>query len=556
MKSLNSDKARHVLVRAVVRSPAVTVALVVSIALALTPFGATQVMALVASTTLTTPGPTATATPSPTTSDPSPTAIPKPTTDAAPLPTPIPTPSGSPEATVVVPNETLAPTGRTGPSYPLTTSNTLVAGTTSLTAVVVEPNLHGPFTTTSTQCGICHRTHAAQGPNLLTKSSPQSTLCFTCHDGTGANTNVRATYTDPAVPQNVVSDRKIFRHDTLAATNHTSASLNEFGSVSNRHSECSDCHNSHQARGTDSVSTTTGFTNSGRLSGVSGVSVSNGAAGTAPVYSLLDAKTDTTAITREYQLCFKCHSGFTTLDSNNGFTPSRYRLDKGIEFNPANPSYHPVEAAGKNPSPKMAASLAGPSPYKQWNFTTSSVISCANCHSNYQRFNLVTKPAANASSPLHASNTAGILRQPYRNRLLKPAGEAYKDSDFALCLMCHSNTPFSTDGGGSDRTNFFLHGYHTAALAGQGNPLNLIDQPDAGGGNAICAECHFRQHSTTFKDTTVPQTINGTRLVSFSPNVKASSTGERKWTSTGIGQGSCTLTCHGHDHTGTTESYP
>jgi hypothetical protein len=223
-------------------------------------------------------------------------------------------------------------------------------------------------------------------------------------------------------------------------------------------------------------------------------------------------------------------------------------LDKGIEFNPANPSYHPVEAPGKNTSPKMALSLSGYSPYRQWSLTTSSVISCANCHSNYQRFNLVTKPSPNASSPLHASNTGGILRQPYRNRLLKPQGELYKDSDFALCLMCHSNTPFASDGGGTDRTNFFLHGYHTAALAGMGNPLMTIDTPGAGGGNAICAECHFRQHSTTFKDSTVPQTVPGSGLVSFAPNVQAYN-GVRSWAPSTLGRGSCTLTCHGITHT-------
>ena len=439
----------------------------------------------------------------------------------------------------------------TGSAYPLV-SRSLSAATV---AAVATDNIHGPYSMSTDKCAICHRSHTGKAPNGLTVSSPQSNLCFTCHNGTGATTNVQATYTDPAVPQNVVSDRKIFRHDTLVTTSHTRASVDEFGGVSNRHSECSDCHNSHKANGADSVATTTGFTNSGRLAGISGVSVVNGGADTAPAYTFLPGGAN--PVTREYQICFKCHSGFTQLDSNAGFQPSRYRLDKAIEFNPANPSYHPVEAPGKNPSPMMAASLAGPSPYKQWNFTTSSVISCANCHSNYQRFNLVTPPSANASSPLHASNTAGILRQPYRNRLLKPAGEAYKDSDFALCFMCHSNTPFATDGGGTDRTNFFLHGYHTAALAGQGNPLNLIDNPGAGGGNAICAECHFRQHSTTFKDSSVaPQIINGTRLVSFAPDVQASSTGARKWTSTGIGQGSCTLTCHGHDHTGTSESYP
>ena len=432
---------------------------------------------------------------------------------------------------------------------PNTVTYALIASTTSLATVVVEPNIHGPYSTTAVQCGICHRSHAGKAPNGLTKSSPQSTLCFTCHDGTGANTNVLATYTDPAVPQNVVSDRKIYRHDSLGATSHTSATLNEFGGVSNRHSECSDCHNAHQANGTDSVSTTTGVTNSGRLRGVSGVAVVNGAAGTAPAYTFLDAKTDTTAITREYQLCFKCHSGFTTLDSNAGFAPSRYRLDKAIEFNPNNLSYHPIEAAGKNQTTKMAASLSGASPYKQWNFSTSSTISCANCHSNYLKYNLVTPPSATASSPLHASQNAGILRQNYRNRLLKPQGELYNDADFALCLMCHSNTPFAADGGGTDRTNYFLHGYHTAALAGMGNPLMTIDTPGAGGGNAVCAECHFRQHSTTYQDVTVPQTVPGSRLVSFAPNVQASGT-TRSWTPGAVGRGSCTLVCHGVTHNG------
>ena len=736
MKSLNSDKARHVRVRAVVAPPALTVALVVCIALALTPFGTSQVMALDTVTTAETTAPTATSTDSPTatttptpaettsapqTATPSPTSIPSMSAVAAPgnhhviariegtehqanyLPVDEPALDAKPHqrfrvrfrlrnagsaASTPTPRLEYRAEGATGflvvpalhessvpmhaarewvpsldlaggtmlgpigediavaafrigaesglaltghhsmganPDQPITlppdsyteqeftielTSDAqyltgyelrltdvgtpvagsdvavirlgeppallsspgglqgiavadpvptgsaypLIAGSLSA-ATVATDNIHGPYSMTTDKCAICHRSHTGRAPNGLTVSSPQSNLCFTCHNGTGASTNVQATYTDPAVPQNVVSDRKIYRHDTLVTTSHTSASVDELGGVGNRHSECSDCHNSHKANGADSVATTTGFTNSGRLAGISGVSVVNGAAGTAPAYTFLPG--GASPVTREYQICFKCHSGFTQLDSNAGFQPSRYRLDKAVEFNPANPSYHPVEAPGKNPSPKMAASLAGPSPYKQWNFTTSSVISCANCHSNYQRFNLVTPPSANASSPLHASNTAGILRQPYRNRLLKPAGEAYKDSDFALCFMCHSNTPFSRDGGGTDRTNFSLHGYHTAALAGQGNPLNLIDNPGAGGGNAICAECHFRQHSTTFKDTSVvPQIINGTRLVSFAPDVQASSTGARKWTSTGIGQGSCTLTCHGHDHRGTSESYP
>ena len=84
MNSLNNDNARHVHVRAVVACPAVTVALVVSIALALTPIGPSQVSALASTAT---PTPTSTVTtPDPTASPAAPTT-PSTTTDTAPVPT-------------------------------------------------------------------------------------------------------------------------------------------------------------------------------------------------------------------------------------------------------------------------------------------------------------------------------------------------------------------------------------------------------------------------------------------------------------------------------------
>ena len=84
MISLNNDKTRHVRVRGVVAYPAVTVAFVVSLALALTPFGPSQVSALAATAT---PTPTSTVTtPDPTTSPAAPTT-PATTTDTVPVPT-------------------------------------------------------------------------------------------------------------------------------------------------------------------------------------------------------------------------------------------------------------------------------------------------------------------------------------------------------------------------------------------------------------------------------------------------------------------------------------
>src|SRR5665811_2207579 len=101
----------------------------------------------------------------------------------------------------------------------------------------------------------------------------------------------------------------------MAPSTHTRSDLDEFGGVSNRHSECADCHNSHKARSTDSTQSADGWDASGRLDGVSGVSVVNGAAGTAPTYTFLSGVTNPATsvypVTREYQLCFKCHSGFT-----------------------------------------------------------------------------------------------------------------------------------------------------------------------------------------------------------------------------------------------------
>ena len=438
--------------------------------------------------------------------------------------------------------------GTSGPRYalhPVTAAPS--ASVPKALAAAIGPTPHGPYTKVADDCASCHRTHTGKNKNLLKRPAPQSALCLSCHDGLGASTNVQAQYTDPLVPANNATTREYYRHDALVTTSHTRAELNEFGGVSNRHSECGDCHNPHQARGTNGTDGTpagAGATASGRLAGVSGVSVVNSLTpGQPPTYKFLDGKTD--LVTREYQLCFKCHSGFTTLSSNTGFTPSKYRLDKAVEFNPNNLSYHPVEAPGKNTTTNMTASLAGTSPYKQWSFTTGSTIRCVNCHASSSKYNLVTPPSANGDLPVHTSKNPGILLQNYRNRVLKTSTAPYTDADFALCYMCHANSPFATET--SAATNFRFHGFHLTKISGIGSGGTDIDTPGAGSGNAICAECHFRLHSTTYKDGT--QTVPGSRLVSFPPNVTPAG-GTRQWASTGTGSGSCTLTCHGYQHVG------
>jgi hypothetical protein len=283
----------------------------------------------------------------------------------------------------------------------------------------------------------------------------------------------------------------------------------------------------------------TPWTPGGPNTGTSGLSVVNGPGTQA--YTFLDGSKS--PITAEYQLCLKCHSGSTTLLPKDPARPSRDSLDAGAEFNPNAISFHPVEGAGTNATPKMTLSLSGTSPYKLWNLTTTSTVRCTNCHATPSATGAT--PAAGDDLAPHASANRGILLRNYRDRDLKPKNEAYADADFALCYLCHTNSPFSTSS--TAATNFSEHYKHVHEISDKGSGGLSIDTAGGGQGNAICSECHFRTHSTA---TTTGQY---TRLVSFAPDVQAVN-GVLSWTSTGTGSGTCTLRCHGETHNG--ESYP
>jgi predicted CXXCH cytochrome family protein len=421
-------------------------------------------------------------------------------------------------------------------SYPLAVS--------TLSAATAAPSdIHGPYSMSTSACAVCHNIHVAQAPTLLIKGS-QSTVCFLCHNGTGASTNVQAQYSDPAVPANDPAAGAYYSHDALVPATNTESALNEFGGVSNRKSQCSNCHNAHQASTADGIQTTTGWTAPGQLAGVSGVSVVNGTADAAPTYKFLDGATS--PVTLEYQLCLKCHSSFTTLLPQVPGKPSTDALDAGAEFNPANASFHPVEAPGTNQTAKMADSLAGTSPYKLWTFTTASTIRCLNCHASGVTPIAAPAPAAGGDLSAHTSPNRGILLQNYQDRVLTSATAAYSPANFALCYTCHAEEPFANST--SNDTNFPLHGRHVTGLAGIGAGGTSIDAAGAGQGNALCAECHFRLHSTTFKVGT--QAVPGSRLVNFAPDVTPypAAGGTISWTPNATSGGSCTLTCHGKSH--------
>ncbi len=389
---------------------------------------------------------------------------------------------------------------------------------------------HLPAGPTTDTCAACHRSHTGQNDNLLESGAPQATVCFSCHDGTGANYNVAAEYNDLAVPPNNAATSSFYSHPALNDNGHVSAKTSEFAGVLNRHSACADCHNPHTLNAGLPAHTGSGWTASGALAGISGVS--NTLAWTNP-------------ITYEYELCYKCHSGYTGLLSYS--KESYKKTDKAAEFDPSTASYHPVEAPGKNTTPQLQQSLNGG---KLWQFTTGSTVRCTNCHGNYRLVGnppTPNNPAQAARLAPHASVNRGLLIANYRDRDLKPRNEAYRSTDFTLCYLCHSEAPF-TDQSGNSRsdTNFRYHGKHLAGIGDGPTSASLdIDTLGGGQGNAICAECHFRVHGTV----TAPWPANQDygRGVNFAPDVRPLS-GEAAplWS---LANKTCTLICHSQQHT-------
>lgn len=390
---------------------------------------------------------------------------------------------------------------------------------------------HGPYTLTTDACATCHKTHTAQGPMLLNQPAPQSELCFTCHDGSAAS-NIKAQYTDPTVPANNPATGSYFSHASTQLTGPA----------------CAECHQPHLADGTPAVETVNGWTASGAIFGAAGVSVVNGAAGTSPTFA------PTKTSTFEYQLCFKCHSGAADLPDPTG-PPSTWMLDKAVELNPANLSYHPVEAPGKNQTAQLDLSLSGDltygtSPYKLWIFTTDSTVRCVSCHGDSRLGNPASPPDPGDRLAPHAVANSGILIENLRTTSLKGPSEAYQAADFALCYVCHGEAPFvDTSQGPLPDTNFPLHGTHTAGIASfVVGSSGTIDDAGAGLGNALCAECHFRTHGTA---NTAGDPQAWSRLVEFGPNVQPYQgsnpvfAGRLEW---GTPANTCTLTCHGVDH--------
>ena len=242
-----------------------------------------------------------------------------------------------------------------------------------------------------------------------------------------------------------------------------------------RHANCNDCHDPHSA--TTAVSPRGSYFGAGAQANVSGVLAlywGRNQDGTFNYNDLIVPAGGTpkyvfkSSVVKEYELCFKCHSGYSwgtqTLPKFN-WTKGRYWMagdstidivvqetDAAKEFNPNNPSYHPVVAQGKT-SGSMKPSWANGKTYNQtfvsgWN--ASSLVKCSDCHrSNEGTIDPVTKVKTYTISGPHGSIYKSILGRPSpsQDEILDKWGDkgshgwTIRSTD-NICYDCHSYAYF------------------------------------------------------------------------------------------------------------------
>ena len=347
-----------------------------------------------------------------------------------------------------------SPHALSGKPLPPALAQLIRGETTSPTAKAV-----GTPTVASAACASCHRPHGAGSKERLIRFAAPEQNCASCHSSEGPGRNVMPEFSKASV-------HPIY----LNAGSHSPQE--DAVNPPSRHVVCVDCHNPHAAN--NAVGSQGRI--SGALSQVTGVTAGG-------------------AVTRnaqhEFELCFRCH-GDSAARGPARVTRQMVETDTRRQFNPANQSYHPLEAAGKNPaSPSLIRPL-----------TASSLVSCTDCHNNDQG---PGNGGGGARGP-HGSAYAPLLE---RMQLLTD-GTPYNPDNFALCYKCHS--PVVVD---SNANNSWA--YHRQHI-----------ETD----RAACTTCHD-SHGTTQPHLV---NLNTTYVLPFN--------GVLRYTSTGVNHGTCTLTCH------------
>ena len=332
---------------------------------------------------------------------------------------------------------------------------------------------HGNSATLPRECGSCHVGHGTPQTTMF-RTSEEAT-CLQCHSdsgtksaaqakglirGTGNPVNIAAEFSKPS-PHPLAG----FTHPTAPALLTTTPRAGPppvllaappTSSASSSVVSCSSCHDPHYLV-KPSVSATAAITGT-----ITPKQTSNSRGARQP----------------EYKICYNCHG--------SGGAQNIQRL-----MRPSNPSYHPLEAPGRNP---VVPSLIQP-------YVSQSYVACTDCHGSDD---------ANVRGP-HGSAFHPILKASFTQQDY----QAESAFEYQLCYNCHNRSLVL-----SGASSFPLHSLHVVNA------------------KTSCHTCHDSHGSELFE-----------HLINFNPTlVFGNSKGQIFYQPLGPQHGACNLLCHGHDH--------
>lgn len=350
-------------------------------------------------------------------------------------------------------------------------------------------------------CAACHKGHKEAMSPLTKGLRPNADqLCTSCHEGLNTTPVANGAPKLPTLGgqgsghlQNRLSSRRAEGYTRTVKTGKQRLLLTQ---------DCTGCHDPHgKERGR---LRTTAFDARGQL---------------------LDRRPQSVA-----EVCFACHAGPEAVRLQSGLS------DLGQLFAKGAASSHAIgaKAAGRPELPSLRTS------------TFQGALDCGSCHDN---------PDPSGARGPHVSTQTAILKAPFgREKDLARLGERAND----LCFLCHDKQSILSN------QSFPFHAQHLNGFTGSGSSaakrqtpalseaaavLGLRSVRDLRPGRAgaylpgygeptTCATCHASHGSTR-----QPALIEFDRSV-----VSPSSVGAPSFQRSGLGRGTCTLTCHGYDH--------
>jgi len=343
-------------------------------------------------------------------------------------------------------------------------------------------------------CAACHGSHGAdEGGRLLRARRPEEggdALCLSCHDGKVAALDVSRDAAKPYAHADRGPDRI---HDAAEQPRDPRHALPETSPSQRRHATCVDCHEPHAAFHRPALAPRP----SGALAGAWGIDLSGSVV---------------RPVEHEYELCFKCHADSANQPQARApiipGAPRRAAQDVNLRraFAPDAASAHPVASPGRSAD---VPSLVPP-------LTAASQIYCSDCHASD------TGKGAGGQGP---SGPHGSIYPFLLERNLSTADRTVESPfAYALCYKCHAR-----DAVLSDASPFAPHRRH------------VVDQ------STPCTACHASHGISADRG----NPVNNAHLIDFDlAIVRASGTGLLEYSSRGARSGACSLSCHGHEHAG------